>query len=89
MMKHSLQSFISKLQEMKIFSHSDVFQKVLERKIKGLIWAVALMWSFAANGQFDCNVSMACNDTIQVSLEVGCFAAITPHMMLEGQDYLE
>lgn len=51
----------------------------------GIVASLCLVASFA-NAQ-DCNVVMACNDGIQVSLDENCEAEITPDLMLEGAPY--
>lgn len=38
-------------------------------------------------GQVDCNVTMACNDGVQVSLDTDCLAEIFPDMILEDPAY--
>ena len=55
--------------------------------VKCLIMALLMSFSFMATAQVDCNVTMACNDGLQVSLDDVCQAVITPDMMLESPAY--
>jgi len=57
------------------------------RAAKCLIMALLMSFSFVATAQVDCNVTMACNDGLQVSLDDACQAEITPDMMLESPAY--
>jgi len=52
-----------------------------------LILALLISFSYVATAQVDCNITMACNDGLQVSLDDNCQAEITPDMMLESPVY--
>ncbi len=52
-----------------------------------LIMALLISFSYVANSQIDCDVTMACNDGLQVSLDDACQTEITPDMMLESPAY--
>jgi len=52
-----------------------------------LIMALLMSFSYVATAQIDCNITMACNDGLQVSLDDNCQAEITPQMMLESPAY--
>jgi len=42
---------------------------------------VLLAMANVLSAQVDCNVTMACNDGVQVSLNADCITVITPDMM--------
>ena len=52
-----------------------------------LIMALLMSFAYVASAQVDCNVTMACNDGLQVSLDDACQAEVTPDMMLESPAY--
>ena len=48
---------------------------------------VLILSAFSINAQVDCDITMACNDGIQVSLDENCEAQIYPDMILEDPAY--
>lgn len=52
-----------------------------------LIMALLMSFAYVTTAQVDCNVTMACNDGLQVSLDDSCQAEITSEMMLESPAY--
>ncbi len=54
-----------------------------------LIYVLGILIFFQneAFSQVDCNITMSCNDLVQVSLDENCEAVIAPDMILESPDY--
>ena len=48
---------------------------------------VMLAWTQTSTAQVNCNVTMACNDGVQVSLDENCLATIFPDMILENPQF--
>ncbi len=51
-----------------------------------VVWALA---SYNVQAQVDCNIIMACNDNVQVSLGDLCTERLTPDMILEDPTYAD
>lgn len=54
---------------------------------KHLMIALLMSVSYICTAQVDCNVTMACNDLVQVSLDDQCEATILADITLEDPDY--
>ena len=85
-MKKNSQRFDTNNTEMKnrIYPINLKSLKLLVRVVLAILFTGT---GIALNAQISCDVTMACNDTIQVSFDPTCDVTITPSMMLEGQNY--
>lgn len=84
MMNNKIQRKISNTGEMKII--------ILNRLIIKGRWLLTCLLMFiwgVGMAQVNCDLGLACNDGIQVSLEDMCDVTITADMILENMDFLE
>jgi hypothetical protein len=84
MINNKINRKISNTGEMKINLHNRL--TITSRSI--LICLMMLIWG-AGITQVDCDLGLACNDGIQVSLEDMCDVTITADMILENMDFME
>ncbi len=73
-----------------IHNNQNLFSRKLTTIVRTLGMLLLVGMSSIVSAQVvDCNITMACNDNIQVSLDENCVVVITPDMILEDPTYDE
>ena len=84
---------MKKHQITRLFSNKEKMKKSLLNQfiVSSRTWLAltCLLIGNVLSAQPDCNLGLACNDEIQLSLEENCQATVTAFMVLETMDFLE